>query len=153
MKDRSKARLDNIRARFGARIAANEAGRRGDRASFLSAFARTRDDILAPVLTEIGDELTRDGHRYAIERSEEPLPSIALRLFLTSLRPDGHVVSFDVIDRGRGLEVLVWLEASPPPMDLARYQPDDLTRDVVEQIVVDSIEQIFACVAELGTER
>jgi len=151
MKDRSKARIDNIRARFGARIAAAEAGQRDDRSVFLDAFATTRDQVLAPVLFEIGEELAQDGSRFAVERSESPLPSISLRLFLTSLRPSGHVVSFTVIDRGRGLEVLVWLEASPPPMDLARYQPAALTRDVVEQIVVDAVEQIFACVAELGT--
>ena len=46
----------------------------------------------------------------------------------------------------------MWLEASPPPMDLARYQPNDLVRDVVEQIVVDAVEQIYACVAELGRD-
>lgn len=153
MKDRSKARLANIQARFGARIAAAEAGQRDDRAAFLSSFAETRDRVIAPVLREIADELAQGGGRHEIVSRDDELPAIFLRMFLTSRHPEGHTIAFEVIDRGRGLEVLVWLEATPPVMDLARYQPRDLTRDVVEQIVVDAVEQIYACVAELGTGR
>ena len=67
MKDRTKARLANIDARFGARIAQAEATREDDRSAFLAAFAKVRGEVLAPVLEEVGAELSGGSRRYAVE--------------------------------------------------------------------------------------
>lgn len=70
-------------------------------------------------------------------------------MYLRTKLPEGHRLGFQVIDRGLGLEVLAYLEASPPVTDVRRFQPAALTEDVVEQVVVDALEHIFAVVAEL----
>jgi hypothetical protein len=153
MKERSLARLANIQARFGTRIAEGEASLRADREAFLARFRAVRQSVIAPVLHEVAEELSRSGGRHEVVLSDDDPPTAKLRSFLTTARPEGHTIAFEPIDRGRGPEVLVWLEASPPVMDLARYAPESLTRDVVEQIVVDAVEQIYACVAELRPRR
>jgi hypothetical protein len=149
MKERSLQRLSNIDARFGSLIRDAEASRAGEVESFRRAFEQVRDTVIVPVLREMSEALEARGFRCRVEVADEPAPQVTLRVFLRSARPDGHRVVFEVIDRGLGPQVLVFLEASPPVTDLARYQPADLTRDVVEQVVVDALEHIFAFVAEL----
>lgn len=105
-------------------------------------------------MRELGEEIRRLGFDFAIEREprgEREGPRLVLRLLLSSRAPLGHPIGFVVIERDvrRGPEVLAYLEASPPCMDLRRYQPDELTTDVVEHLLVDAIEQIFSIVAEL----
>ena len=148
MKDRSLQRLANIDARFGNAIREAESRRAVPRESFEHSFRRAREAVLVPVFEEIARNLEQRGFRARIDPTEDPLGA-TLTLFLRSARPEGHRVGFNVIDRGLGLEVLAFLEATPPVTDVARYQPSALTRDVVEQVVVDALEHIFACAAEL----
>lgn len=126
--------------------------------AFREAFRRVRDAVVIPAMREVGEELVKVASvRYAIEIDDEApalqkeSPSVTLRLFLSPRAPDGHRITFAVIDRDpvKGPEILAFLEASPPPMDLARFQPTEITQEVVEQLLVDSVEQIYACVAEL----
>ena len=153
MKDRTLQRLHNIDARFGNRIREAETREQGDRASFLLAFYAVRDEVIAPVFREIKGEIDARGHRAVVELGDDSVdqegPSITLRVYLTARKPAGHVVSFVVIERGPAPQVLALLEATPPVTDLARYQPHELTRDVVEQVTVDALEHIYACIAEL----
>lgn len=153
MKERTLQRLSNIDARFGNKI--READARGgiDHSAFLLAFYSARDTVIAPVFAEIKAEIEARGHRAVIESEErgegQEGPRITLRVYLTPRAPKGHRVTFTVIERGPAPQVLAFLEASPPVTDLTRYQPEELTRDVVEQVTVDALEHIYACVAEL----
>ncbi len=151
MKERSLIRLGAIAERFGTRILEAEAARNAAPESFFPAFAQAREAVILPVFRETAAEVERLGHRAAVEIDEvDPnRPAVSLRLFLTSLRPLGHRVTFVVIDRGKGLQVLACLEATAIVTDIARYTPAELTRDVVEQVTVDAVEHIFSCVAEL----
>ncbi len=155
MKDPSRARLSTVASRFGSKIAAADADVELSEPAFRDAFLRARDGVIAPCMREVGDELARTaGARYEIvtEEGQGSTPaSITLRLFLTPRAPAGHRVVFTVArdERAGTRHVLALLEASPPPMDLARYAPGELNADVVEQLVVDAVEQIYACVAEL----
>lgn len=55
------------------------------------------------------------------------------------------MIAFCVGRRGEAPDVLSYLTATPPAMDLLRYaRAEDITREHVECVVVDSIEQIFA---------
>lgn len=155
MKEHSKVGLANVASRFGARIRAADAGSQENFDAFCAAFQRVQDEIIVPAMREVGEELaTQAGARFAIEIDPGPgdeAPSVTLRLFLTPRAPAGHRITFAVVrrDPSKGPEILAFLEASPPPMDIARYRPADLSADAVEQILVESVEQIYACVAEL----
>lgn len=145
MKPRSLQRLDNIDARFGAVV--REAEREVcDEERFRAGWARTRAETIRPTLAEFAQDLERRGFRADVCTTED---REELRVYLRTKRPDGHRLGFQVIDRGLGLEVLAYLEASPPVTDVRRFQPDALTQDVVEQVVVDALEHIFAVAAEL----
>lgn len=157
MKETSKARLSHVASRFAARIQAADALDASDPIAFKEAFRRVRDAVIVPAMRDIGEELVKvSSVRYAIEiDDDEPSPhkespSVTLRLVLSPRAPAGHRITFAVIDRdAKGPEILAFLEASPPPMDLARFQPKEIQEEVVEQLLVDSVEQIYACVAEL----
>lgn len=159
MKEHSRVGLANVAARFGARIRAADAAAQEDFDAFCAAFKRVQDEIIEPAMREVGEEIAKqDGARFAIEIDPGPgheAPRITLRLFLTPRAPAGHRVTFAVVRRDpyKGPEILAFLEASPPPMDIARYRPEGLDADTVERILVDSVEQIYACVAELPGAR
>ena len=148
LKERSRQRLANIDARFGAIIREAESNRPDDAEAFMRAFLAVRDSVILPVLRETIEALAEKGFRATVEIADEPA-SATLRVFLRSVRPEGHRIAFEVIDRGLGPQVLALLEASQPVTDIARYRPIDLTRDVVEQVVLDALEHIFAFAAEL----
>jgi hypothetical protein len=149
MQDRTAQRLSNIDARFGEMIRRREAEHTSEPAAFHLAFDKARRDVIVPVFEELARALEERGHRGLVELSEAPSASATLRLFLRSSRPLGHRIVFEVIDRGLGLQVLAFLEASPPVTDIARYRPEDLSRDVVEQVAMDALEHIFAYAAQI----
>lgn len=130
--------------RYDARLIDKAASARGP---FDDAFRRVRDAVIRPVMEACAAELRAGGHAPAITMDEgSETPSIALHAGLRGARPDAdNVVAFCVIHRSGVPEVLSYLTATPPPMDLQRYaSPDEITADHVEQLVVDALEQIFA---------
>jgi hypothetical protein len=145
VKPRSLQRLNNIDARFGAIVREVERDA-GDAKRFHLAWERAKLETIGPTLHEFARDLEQRGFRAEVCSTED---REELRVFLRAKLPDGHRLGFQVIDRGLGLEVLAYLEASPPVTDIARYQPATLTEDVIEQIVVDALEHIFAVAAEL----
>jgi hypothetical protein len=159
VKEHSRVGIANAAARFGARIRAADAATQEDFDAFCAAFNKVQDEIIVPAMREVGEEIEKQGGaRFAIEVQPGPgheAPRVTLRLFLTPRAPAGHRITFAVVRRDpyKGPEVLAFLEASPPPMDIARYRPSDLDADTVEQILVDAVEQIYACVAELPGAR
>lgn len=145
VKPRSLQRLNNIDARFGAVV--REAERDVQNAErFRAAWTHARAETIRPTLEEFAKDLEQRGFRADVCTTED---REELRVYLRAKVPEGHRLGFQVIDRGLGLEVLAYLEASPPVTDVRRYQPEALTGDVVEQIVVDALEHIFAVAAEL----
>jgi hypothetical protein len=131
-------------ARYEARLGEKTAAAQ---ASFDDAFRRVRDAVIRPVMEAAAAELRAGGHAPTITVDEGlDAPNIVLHAGLRGARPDADdVVAFCVIHRRGVPEVLSYLTATPPPMDLQRYaSPDEITPDHVEQLVVDSLEQIFA---------
>lgn len=145
MKQRSLQRLANIDARFGKQVREAEKSAQ-DTDRFHAAWARVKAEIIEPTMQEVAQDLEARGFRAKVHADKD---HIELRVFLRAKVPTGHRVTFEVIDRGLGLEVLAFLEATPPVTDIARYQPDALTVDVVEQLLVDALEHIFAVAADI----
>jgi hypothetical protein len=132
--------------RSAERFAASSAAPAVDRPAFEAAFGRAREEVLAPVLGEVVEALGERGLAATIRVDDaEETPSIELVLGLGRGRQNDRV-GFRVIDRRGRCEVLSYLVASPPPMDLRRYaDPGELSRDHVEQVVVDAVEHLLAC--------
>ena len=153
MKDQSKNRLALIHQRFARHAPAPESSRE----TFERAFERTRDEVIRPVMEEIAAELRALGH--APEISVDPVdhegrtcsPAIALRLGIRGVTGRRNHVVFAVIHWKIGnrptetQEVLAFHGKDETPFDLFRYMsPGEITKDVVEQVLVDSIEGLFA---------
>ncbi len=146
MKDHNLHRLDLITGRYAAR--------RGEKAKdsrdgYERAFREVRDAVIRPVMEEIAEALRSRGHAaaVAIDLAQET-PSVELSLGIAGVPPVAGAdrVTFSVIARRDALEVLAFLTVKPPPMDIVRFaQPDEITRDEVEQLVIDAVEHIFAC--------
>jgi hypothetical protein len=154
LKEQNKQRLELIHRRFAPQVALVEPT--GE--TFEEAFVRVRDAVLRPVMDEVARELTALGHAPTI--SCDPVPhegrvaehAIALGLGIRGAPPSrkNHVV-FGVMRWAPGgkaapePEVLAFHEKDTTPFDLFRYpHPDAITADAVEQLLVDSIESLFA---------
>jgi hypothetical protein len=159
MEEHHRLRLERLTARYARRIGRHEDA---SEAEFLCAFDDLRTRILRPVLEEFAVELRRAGHdaRILVDEGHDP-PSIELALGLRGgrdapdpardpsipRRPNRNVIGFSVIRwSGYPLQILAYLEASPPPFDLERFaRASDLAKARVEQLVVDAIEHVLAC--------
>jgi hypothetical protein len=153
MNEQTRIRLGIITARYGARLEgaarAAEAEAAERRAVFLRDFDRIREAVLRPAMLDIGNELADSaGHQYEIVvDSAEKLPSVALHLLLRGARADAkNVVRIFVSGRkDRGDEVIADVAVVGRPVELTRFQRTEaLTREVVEYMLVDAVEQIFA---------
>lgn len=143
MQEQNKNRLALITGRFAARQADKAIA---DRRSFDEAFVRAREAVIIPVLEEIAEELRRAGHAPEIRLDQaEDKPSVELCLGIRG-RSGKNLVAYTVIARRPEPEVLAYLDVDDPVMDLLRYpHPSAITREMVEQVVVDAVEHIFAC--------
>lgn len=148
MKEHSKVRLSQITARYARRqgaVAEAEAAAAAE-ARFLSEFVRVRAEVLRPILEEVVAQLAEAGHRCRIEEgSSEGAPHIELHVLLEGRAGLKNVIRFVVRQsEGRGTEVIAEIELRRSPVELARYQGlEALTREVVEQLLVDAVEQLF----------
>jgi hypothetical protein len=153
VKDQTKNRLAIIDARFARRGAAPAV----EQETFEQAFLRVRDTVILPVMAELAAELRGLGHAPEIlttpvaHEDRVCAPAIALALGVRGSRAAKNQVVFAVIrwkpsgESEEGPEVLAFHVKDATPFDLFRYMsPDELDRDKVEQLVVDSIEALFA---------
>lgn len=145
MKDQNRLRIARLAERYARRRV--ETASRDDE-GFARAFDDVRREVLRPVLEEVAAELRRCGHEpsIAVDVGAET-PSIELRLGLAgapSAAPNR--VGFCVIRRDESpMQVLAYLEATPPVFDLVRFaRPSDIGPDQAEQLVVDAVEHIIA---------
>jgi hypothetical protein len=152
VKEQTKIRLDTITRRYARRM--NEAGRGEDlatarHAAFQRGFERARKDVLRPAMCAIGVELTRSGHSYTVEDIDTDAQlSIDFRISLSGspAAATGIIRLFSPASSTARPEVIAELELNRNPMELTRYfDISDFTTDVVEQMLVDAIEQLFAC--------
>lgn len=153
MRDQNKNRLALIDQRFGRREApAEPAGE-----TFEQRFDRAVAEVIRPVMEEVAAELASLGH--APEVSIEPVDhegrrcdrAIALRLGIRGVSGRPNFIALAVIRwkiGGRAEdkpEVLAFHQKDRVPFDLIRFaSPEEITRDVVEQLLVDSVESLFA---------
>lgn len=143
MHEQNKNRLALITERFASRSAARA---HADRRAFDEAFVTAREALIRPVFEEVAEELRRAGHAPIVVMDEaEERPSIELRLGIRG-RSGRNLVAYVVIQRRAEPEVLAYLDVDTPVLDLIRYEhPSAIRAEMVEQLVVDAIEHIFAC--------
>jgi hypothetical protein len=151
MNEQTRIRLSIITARHAKHLA--EAGIDAEalasrELAFLQGFERARGEILRPAMIEIGAQLERAGHGYRIaEDAGGARPSLELHLVITGARRGSKnlIRFFASRDVERGPEIIAEVEMVRSPMELTRFQEiDALTPEVVEQLLLDAIEQVFA---------
>jgi hypothetical protein len=148
LKEMNRLRIARLTDRFNARRAREQDGADA-RASFDAAFIKTRDAVLLPLFEDIGAELRRAGHSFAVELDSRPKkPSVVFRVMLAGARPllENAIVFFaqhDVPDRKS--EVIVELSLRGE-FELGRFaDPADMTRTALEQMMVDGLEHLIVC--------
>ncbi len=152
MKEQTQIRMEMITARYAKRL--SEAGNAGElvaarQAEFLRGFERLRAEVLRPAMEAIGAELVRAGHGYRVDLSDTSAQAtIELYLVLTGApsRSDKVIRLFCLKGTVARSEVVAEVEMERNPMELTRFlQIAEITVEVVEQMLVDAIEQVFAC--------
>lgn len=151
MNEQTRIRLAIIEAKYGkhgtrtlskAELSAERASR------FDEEFRRARAEVLAPVLEEIGAALTAAGHGHRVEiDAGEQRPSIELHLLLGDApsASTGVIRLFSRTTETFGSEIIAEVQLKRTLVELTRFhQASALTREVVEQMVVDAVEQVFA---------
>jgi hypothetical protein len=149
--EQTRIRLAIIEAKFGKRgaRAPSQAELAAERSSrFDDDFRRARSEVLAPILEEIGAVLTAagHGHRVALDAGEHR-PSIELHLLLAGAEggSTGVIRLFTRTGEARRCEIIAEVQLGRALVELTRFQEASaLTAEVVEQMVVDAVEQVFA---------
>ena len=144
MNEHNRLRVERLAARYDQRTRATLAP---DEADFLGAFAALAARVLRPQMEEVAALLREAGHQSRILIDEgHSKPSIELALGLRGGTGSRNVVGFSVIRwSGYPLQILAYLEISPPPFDLERFtRADDIHPDHVEQLLVDAVEQMLS---------
>ena len=152
MKEHNSLRIQRILARFdahtsGPEVEALRAAER--RAVFLAELDRVVAEVLRPALDDVGGELTRAGHGYDVvsTTTAKGLPRFELRVRLRRGKPrfENAIVFFAAPSRSGDLEIVAELELGNA-IELGRFEsPAAMTRDVLEQMLVDAVEHMFAC--------
>src|SRR6185437_9168481 len=143
MKDLNRLRLERMIVRHERHLTerAELDAATARRARFLAETEEILTADVLPVIEEIGQELARAGHGYRVERGPAKLD---LYLSIQGRTGSKDLIQFFVHeDAQRGCELIVELCLKRSGVQKARYQhPSELTRDVAEQLLVDTIEQI-----------
>ncbi len=152
MKEQTRIRMEMITARYARRL--TKAGNAGELVAarhekFLRGFERVRADVLRPAMQAIGGELEKAGHGYRVDLGDaDDRLSIDLHLILTGApsRADKVIRLFSLKASASRSEVVAEVEMEGNPMELTRFlQIEEITPDVVDQMLVDAVEQVFAC--------
>jgi hypothetical protein len=149
--EQTKARLAIIEAKFGKQgaRAASKVESDAERASrFDEDFRRVRAEVLAPILEEIGAALSASGHGYRVEIDAGKLvPSIELHLILvgTASGSTGVIRLFTRTKAPHPHQIIAEVQLKGTMVEITRFhEASALTPEVVEQMVVDAVEQVFA---------
>jgi hypothetical protein len=153
MDDQNRLRLNRIAERQAKRAA--QAPKQPDAKTgaadadpdFLASFARVRDDVLRPVMAEVGVQLKSSGYSFRISPGgDEASPAVELRILMADRGDSKDTIRFLARkDATKGWQVIAELELKRSPIELTRFEvTDEITRDVAEQLIVDAVEQMFA---------
>ncbi|TML62921.1 MAG: hypothetical protein E6G17_07390 [Actinobacteria bacterium] len=154
MHEKSKIRLEEIlaeheRLRAQAAVQLEEDARRT--ATFMDRFERMKDSIIRPVLEETCETLAARGHEAWLEDgstgADERIKDARVSLLVTPRRSDGLRT-----DSGR---VMFYAERGRHRIGvngtyrggistMGEYDPDEVTRDLVEDKVLEVVERVFA---------
>jgi hypothetical protein len=144
MKEHNRLRIERLTARYDQRIRAPAAP---DEADFLGAFADLTAGVLRPQMEELAALLREAGHQSRVVLDQGPdRPSIELALGLQRGTGTRNVIGFSVLRwSGYPLQILAYLEISPPAFDLERFaRAEDISPGHVEQMLVDAVEHVLS---------
>ena len=153
MKDQTRIRLKIIEARYGGARSGRPPSAEdlaADRARQLyDGFRRVREGMLVPILEDIGSALVEAGHGHRVDIDVgERLPSLEWHLLLRNARAGATNVirMFPRVGQDLGCEIIAEVQLDRTLIELTRFQTiDELTPEVAEQMIVDAVEQVFAC--------
>jgi hypothetical protein len=114
---------------------------------FLVYFTRVRDEVLRPVLADVGAELLKaGGPDHILPAPAGPSDGVALRLLIPGCEDSLNTIRFfPRRDRVRGWQVIGETEGRRSPTEIARFDADEPIRPgAVEQLVVNAVEQMLA---------
>ncbi len=146
MNEQNKERLGQLTKRLANRQAQGKGETEGD-AAFLAEFGRIRDEVLHPVMEEVGAQLRAAGYdSKVVSRDAGASPAIDFHIAIPGRGDSKDTIRFFARkDSLRGWQVIAEIELKRSPMELARFDVDDpITRDIAEQLLVDATEQMFA---------
>ncbi len=146
MNEQNRQRLGRIATRHTRCVAHGQSETESD-ATFIAEFGRVRDEVLRPVMDEVGLQLQTDGYEFRIANGgTEASPAVEFHVVIPG-RTDAKdtIRLFAHKDALRGWQVIAEIELKRSPMELARFDAGDpITRDVAERLIVDATEQVFA---------
>jgi hypothetical protein len=146
MNEQNRQRLGRMTKRHTTRVAQGSGEAESD-AAFLAEFGRIRDEVLQPVMHEVGAQLRADGYDFQVtSRGSETSPVIDFHIVIPGRSDSKDTIRFFARkDALRGWQIIAEIELKRSPMELARFDAGDpITRDVAEQLIVDATEQTFA---------
>lgn len=153
VKDQTRIRLQIIEARYGGARSGREPSAEelaADRArQFCDGFRRVREGVLIPILEDIGSALVASGHGHRVDVDVgEKRPSLEWHLLLKNARAGATNVirMFPRLGQDLGWEIIAEVQLVRTAIELTRFQKiDEITPEVAEQMIVDAVEQVFAC--------
>lgn len=148
MNEQNRLRVHRIATRHASRTRDgwSETETESD-AAFLAAFGRAREEVLTPLMEEVGAELRAAGYDFRVSSGGAAAsPSVDFRILIPGRGAAKDTIRFFAHkDAVRGWQVIAEIEIERSPMELARFEASEpITSDVAEQLVVDATEQMFA---------
>ena len=146
MHELRKLRLSRITTRHAKLTAEGQRDAESD-AAFLAGFARARDEVLRPVMEEVGAQLAAAGYGFRISLGgTDGSPSVDFHIVIPNRGASKDTIRFFAHkDEGRGWQVIGEIELKRSPVELTRFEATEpVTRDRAEQLIVDAVEQMFA---------
>ena len=153
MNEQNRLRLAGSRQGTRAATAHGAEARPTKRRRVPRRFRARRDEVLRPVMEEVGAQLRRQATASACAGGAEASPAVDFRVLIAGRGDSKDTIRFFAHkDTVRGWQVIAEIELKRSPVELTRFEvAEEITRDVAEQLLVDAVEQMFASTA--GTPR
>ncbi len=146
MNEQNRLRVQRIATRHASRTSEGWSEADSD-AAFLAEFGRARDEVLTPLMEDVGAELKAAGYDFRVSPGGAAAsPSVDFRILIPGRGASKDTIRFFAHkDAVRGWQVIAEIEIERSAMELVRFEATEpITRDVAEQLVVDATEQLFA---------
>ena len=146
MNEQNRLRLDRVATARAKQTPPGSSEWDAD-AKFLAAFGRVRDQVLRPVMAEVGAELEAAGYASRISPGgEEGSPAVDFHVRSPELTDAGDTIRFRARkDAEQGWGVIAELAFAGGSVELTRFEAaEQIAPEVAEQLLVDAVEQMFA---------